>query len=73
MPRNTKPHRDAVVAFKGEKRSNATHASITDLDARSYKKPPGIGAMLTLHRAYADDEPYRRDRARAPWRSASSG
>lgn len=46
MPRYTKPHRNAEVDFKGEKRSNATHASITDPDARLYKKSPGTGAML---------------------------
>lgn len=46
MPRNTKPHRNAEVDFKGEKRSNATHASTTDPDARLYKKFPGTGAML---------------------------
>jgi len=46
MARNTKPHRNAEVDFKGEKRSNATHASITDPDARLYKKSPGTGAML---------------------------
>ncbi|WP_425438752.1 IS5 family transposase [Roseinatronobacter thiooxidans] len=46
MPRNTKAHRNAEVDFKGEKRSNATHASKTDPDARLYKKSPGTGAML---------------------------
>jgi hypothetical protein len=46
MPRNTKLHRNAEVDFKGEKRSNATHASTTDPDARLYKKSPGTGAML---------------------------
>ena len=46
MPRKTKPHRNAEIDFKGEKRSNATHASITDPDARLYKKSPGTGAML---------------------------
>jgi transposase len=46
MPRNTKPHRNAEVDFKGEKRSNATHVSTTDPDARLYKKSPGTGAML---------------------------
>lgn len=46
MPRNTKPCRNAEVDFKGEKRSNATHASTTDPDARLYKKSPGTGAML---------------------------
>jgi hypothetical protein len=46
MPRTTHRHRNAEVDFKGEKRSNATHASITDPDARLYKKSPGTGAML---------------------------
>lgn len=38
--------RNAEVDFKGQKRSNATHASVTDADARLYKKSPGAGAML---------------------------
>jgi hypothetical protein len=46
MPRNTKSHRNAEADFRGEKRSNATHASTTDPDARLYKKSPGTGAML---------------------------
>jgi transposase len=46
MPRNAKSPRNAEVDFKGEKRSNATHASITDPDARLYKKSPGTGAIL---------------------------
>ena len=46
MLRNTKPHRNAEGDFKGEKRSNATHASTTDPDARLYKKSPGTGAVL---------------------------
>jgi transposase len=46
MPRNTKAHRNAEVDFKGEKRSNSTHASTTDPDARLYKKSPGTAAML---------------------------
>ena len=46
MPRTTKPHRNAEVDFKGAKRSNATHASTTDPDARLYKKSPGTGATL---------------------------
>ena len=46
MPRNTKRHRNAEVDFQGEKRSNATHASTTDPDARLYKKSPGTGAVL---------------------------
>lgn len=46
MPRNSHRRRNAEVAFKGEKRSNATHVSTTDPDARLYKKSPGTGAML---------------------------
>jgi hypothetical protein len=46
MPRPTRQNRNAEVDFKGEKRSNATHASTTDPDARLYKKSPGTGAML---------------------------
>lgn len=46
MPRYTHRHRNAEVDFKGEKRSNVTHVSITDPDARLYKKSPGTGAML---------------------------
>jgi len=42
-PRQT---RNAEVNFRGEKRSNATHASVTDPDARLYKKSPGAAAML---------------------------
>jgi IS5 family transposase len=38
--------RNAEVDFKGQKRSNATHASVTDPDARLYKKSHGAGAML---------------------------
>lgn len=46
MPRNNRHHRNAEVDFRGEKRSNATHASTTDPDARLYKKYPGTGAVL---------------------------
>lgn len=46
MPHATRRSRNAGVNFKGEKRSNATHASVTDPDARLYKKSPGTGAML---------------------------
>jgi len=38
--------RNTEVDFKGQKRSNATHASVTDPDARLYKTSPGAGAML---------------------------
>ncbi|WP_207470748.1 IS5 family transposase, partial [Paracoccus fontiphilus] len=46
MPRSTHRSRNAEVDFKGEKRSNATHASTTDPEARLYKKSLGTGAML---------------------------
>jgi hypothetical protein len=38
--------RNAPVDFKGEKRSNATHRSTTDPDARLYRKGPGMEAKL---------------------------
>ena len=38
--------RNPEVNFRGQKRSNATHASVTDPDARLYKKAPGAAAML---------------------------
>ncbi|QYO68706.1 IS5 family transposase [Leptolyngbya sp. 7M] len=46
MPRPTRQSRNAEVDFRGRKRSNATHASTTDPDARLDKKSPGTGAML---------------------------
>jgi transposase len=38
--------RNVAVDFKGEKRSNATHASTTDPDAMLYRKGPGMEARL---------------------------
>jgi transposase len=38
--------RNAERDFHGEKRTNATHASTTDPDARLYRKSPGQGAKL---------------------------
>jgi transposase len=38
--------RNAPVDFKGEKRSNETHRSTTDPDARLYRKGPGMEARL---------------------------
>jgi transposase len=38
--------RNAPADFKGEKRSNATHASTTDPDALLYRKGPGMEAKL---------------------------
>jgi transposase len=46
MTRPTRRERNAEVDFRGEKRSNATHASTTDPEARLYKKSPGTGAIL---------------------------
>ena len=38
--------RNALADFRGQKRSNATHASRTDPDAMLYKKGPGMEAKL---------------------------
>src|SRR5262249_27003341 len=38
--------RNAAADFKGEKRSNETHRSTTDPDARLYRKGPGMEAKL---------------------------
>jgi hypothetical protein len=38
--------RNAEVDFKGEKRSNATHRSTTDPDARLYRRGPGMETKL---------------------------
>ena len=46
MPRTARKDRNAEANFRGEKRSNATHASTTDPEARLYKKSPGTGAIL---------------------------
>lgn len=46
MSRPNCQNRNPKVDFRGEKRSNASHASTTDPDARLYKKSPGTGAML---------------------------
>jgi len=38
--------RNAPADFRGEKRSNRTHRSTTDPDARLYRKGPGMEAKL---------------------------
>jgi transposase len=38
--------RNAEVDFKGQKRSNETHRSVTDPEARLYRKGPGMEARL---------------------------
>ncbi|WP_442865012.1 IS5 family transposase [Bosea sp. NBC_00550] len=40
--------RNAEAGFRGEKRSNATHASTTDPDAKLYRKGPGMAARLAF-------------------------
>jgi len=46
MPDTARRLRNAEVNFRGTKRSNATEASVTDPDARLYKKAPGAAAIL---------------------------
>jgi transposase len=46
MPKPARRDRNAEVDFRGERRSNATHASTTDPDARLFRKSRGTGAML---------------------------
>jgi transposase len=46
MPEPARRDRNAEVDFRGERRSNATHASITDPDARLFRKSRGTGAIL---------------------------
>ena len=46
MPRTSRQSRNAEVNFRGQKRTYTTHDSITDPDARLYKKSAGSGAML---------------------------
>ena len=46
MPHPNRRTRNTEVDFKGKKRSNATHVSTTDPDARLYKKSAGTGAVL---------------------------
>jgi len=45
-PRPGDGGRNAEVNFKGEKRTNDTHASTTDPSAKLYRKSPGVGASL---------------------------
>jgi hypothetical protein len=46
MPKPARRDRNAEVDFRGERRSNATHASTTDPDARLFRKSRGTGAVL---------------------------
>ena len=53
------PGRNGERDFHGETRSNETHASSTDPDARLYKKAEGSGRQALPHGACADREPPR--------------
>ncbi len=46
QPPKNNDSRNASVDFHGEERTNDTHASTTDPDARLYKKSAGMGARL---------------------------
>jgi IS5 family transposase len=46
MPKPARHDRNAEVDFRGERRSNATHVSTTDPDARLFRKSRGTGAVL---------------------------
>lgn len=46
MPRPKHRKRNAEVDFRGERRSNATHASTTDPEARLLRKSSGTGVVL---------------------------
>ncbi|MEV8469056.1 transposase, partial [Fluviibacterium sp. DFM31] len=46
MTRPRHRSRNAEVDFRDERRSNATHASRTDPEARLFRKSPGTGAVL---------------------------
>jgi transposase len=46
MTRPARRDRNTEVDFRGGRRSNATHTSTTDPEARLYRKSPGTGAML---------------------------
>lgn len=50
MTRPLRRNRNAEADFRGERRSNATHALMTDPEARLFKKSPGAGAMLCFMR-----------------------
>jgi transposase len=55
------PGRNGERDFHGEKRSNETHASTTDPDARLYRKGPGQPAKLA-YGTRSDEQPARSGR-----------
>jgi transposase len=58
--------RNAEVDFKGQKRSNETHASTTDPQAKLYRKGPGMEARLAYLGHALMEEPVLPDRQRLP-------
>lgn len=48
--------RNGETDFHGQKRSNATHASSTDSEARLYRKGARQGSQAVLHRTRADGD-----------------
>jgi hypothetical protein len=66
MTRPARKDRNAEADFRGEKRSNATHAPASDPDARLHRKPPGAGAMLCFMGHAPMENRTRPDRAGGP-------
>ena len=58
MPCSPRQTRNAEVNFRGEKRSNATHASVTDRMPAS-TKDAGCRGGAVLHGTYTDGKPKR--------------
>jgi transposase len=50
--------RNVLADFRGEKRSNDTHRSTTDPDARLYRKGPGMEAILCFIGHGLNGEPF---------------
>src|SRR5205807_2421383 len=64
---------NATVDFHGEKRSNQTHASKTDPDAKMARKGKGKEAKAELQRESAGGEPPRSDRKHRSVRGQRNG
>src|SRR3989442_8691335 len=64
---------NATVDFHGEKRSNQTHASKTDPDAKMARKGKGKESEAELQRESAGGEPQRTDRKHRGVRSQRNG
>jgi transposase len=64
---------NATVDFHGEKRSNQTHASKTDPDAKMARKGKGKRSQTELQRKSAGGEPQRTDRKHRGVRGQRNG